>query len=221
MSDDFHFELIINAPEVIKVKRLVETFFINYHRAPRDLKIDIVQYNDKFFIGVCNYGIWGPHQAEPYKNSRPSSSVIEALNDTLRGIQTLDSASIPNELIFWVSCNETVYDGNGELITLKEARKRRSNNKKKFSKVEWTQAIIDHGPWWLVIKNIDSKKFSVTGPVSDDTEYAQKAEAIKEKGIDFRAEMIPVTRQTKDEIIDYLVDGFHLQLVSEEDIFTV
>jgi len=219
MLDDFHFDLIINAPEVIKVKRFVETFFINYHRAPKDSKIEIIQYNEKFFLGACNYGIWGPDQITEYKCSRSSSSVIEALNDTLRGIQTLDSASIPNDLLFWVADDDTVYDGNGEKITIKEARKRRTNNKRKFPKAEWTQALIDHGPWWLISKNIDAKKFSITGPVNDDTEFARKAEKIRERGIDFRTEMVPLTRQTKDELIDYLVDGFQLQLVSEEDIY--
>jgi len=217
--EDFNFEKVIYAPEVIKVKRLVETFFVNYHRAPKDMKIDILQYGDTSFFGVCNYGIWGPNQVEAFKNTRQNSSVIDALNDALRGIQTCDSASIPNELIFWVADDNTIYDGNGEKISIKEAHKRRSKNKEKFSKVEWTQALINRGPWWLVSKNFNTRKFSITGPVSDDTEFAQKAAEIREQGCDFRIETIPITRQTKDEIIDYCVDKFQLQLVSDNELY--
>ena len=217
--EGFNFEKVINAPEIIKVKRLVETFFVTYHRAPKDMKIDIVQYSDTCFYGICNYGIWGPDQMTAYKSIHQKSSVVDALNDALRGIQTFDSASIPNELIFWVADDNAIYDGNGDALSIKEAHKRRAKNKAKFSKVEWTQALINRGPWWLVSKNFSTKKFSITGPVNDDAEFVHKAVEIKEQGVDFRVETIPITRQTKDEIIDYLVDKFQLQLVSEDEMY--
>jgi hypothetical protein len=219
MLENFDFNKIINSPEIIEVNRLVETFHIVYHRAPNDIKIDIFEHNNNCFSGICNYGIWGPDQADAYKSIHLKHSVVEALNNALEGIQAFDSAVIPNELLFWVADDDTIFDGNGEKITLEEAQRRRANNKESFNKVPWTQTLMNGGPWWLISKNFDSKEFSIIGPIDDDTEYVYKVKEIRDKGIDFRMETVPINKQTKDELIIYFEKELKLRLVSHEEIY--
>lgn len=219
MPKPFDFSKTISLPEIVEVNRLVETFSINYHRAPRDMRVNIVEYDNNWFFGFCNYGIWGPDQADPYKSSNPKKTVIDALNDALDGIRTFDSATIPNRLIFWVSDDDIIYDGNREKITRMEAEHRRSNNKEKFKRMEWTQLLINGGPWWLISKNLTAKQFSVIGPIDNDTEYVYKTSEIQKKGIDFHVETVPINEQSKEEIIDYFKHKFQLEQIENDKLY--
>jgi len=219
MSENFDFNKIIKLPAINEVNRLVETIYISYYRAPKDMKIDIIEFDNNCFFGVCNYGIWGPDQGDSYKSIHPKHSVIDALNDALYGIEDFDSALIPNELLFWVSDDDIIFDGNGEKISMEEAKRRRAENKETFKKLPWTRTLINGGPWWLISKNFDTKKFSITGPIDDDSEYIKKTNEIQNRGIDFRIETVSIKKQTKDELIDYFKNKIQLQYISDEEIY--
>lgn len=184
-----------------------------------DLKIDVLQYDKDFYMGFCNYGIWGPDQASPYKSIRPSKTVEEAYNDALQGIIAFDSAKIPDELMLWVGDDDKIFDGTGMEISQAEAYERRSKNAKKFEKQEWTITTINGGPWWLISKDFTEKKFSVTGPIDDDTAYVERCVNIQDKGIDFRIETVEVSKSTKEELIDYFKTQYDLDFVEEKELY--
>lgn len=71
MENRFDFGKIKQSPEIVEVNRLAETFYVSYHRAPKDMKVDIIEYDNNCFYGKCNYKIWGPDQGSPYNSSHP------------------------------------------------------------------------------------------------------------------------------------------------------
>jgi hypothetical protein len=216
----FDFDKIVDLPEIKEINRVVSVFHVYYHRAPDDMVIEVIEYAKNCFMGVCNYGIWGPEQADAYKSIHSKNSVEEALNDALKGIRAFDSATIPNDLLFWVS-DSAIYDGDGEKITRQEAEDRRCKNSNKFIHQPWTQTLINGGPWWLISKNFDTKQFSVIGPIDDDSEYINKASNIQKRGIDFRTETVPASKQSKEELIQYFKDTFGMKFVSNDELYTV
>lgn len=215
------FSTFLKTPAVQEVSRLAETFFVSYHRAPLDLKIDVLQYDKDFYMGICNYGIWGPDQATPYKSIRPCETIEAAYNDALQGIIAFDSAKIPDELMLWVGDDDKIFDGTGMEISQVEAYERRSKNAKKFEKQEWTITTINGGPWWLISKDFTEKKFSITGPIDDDSSYVERCIKIQDKGIDFRIETVETSKSTKEELIDYFKTQFSLTYVAERELYSL
>ncbi|BDC92244.1 toll/interleukin-1 receptor domain-containing protein [Treponema bryantii] len=215
------FSTFLKTPAVQEVSRLAETFFVSYHRAPFDLKIDVLQYDKEFYMGICNYGIWGPDQATPYKSIRPCETIEDAYNDALQGIIAFDSAKIPDELMLWVGDDDKIFDGTGMEISQAEAYDRRSKNAKKFEKQEWTITTINGGPWWLISKDFTEKKFSITGPIDDDSSYVERCIKIQDKGIDFRIETVETSKSTKEELIDYFKTQFSLTYVAERELYSL
>lgn len=222
-EDKIKFEL--NSSGIIKnaalgvISRLIEKVFIEYHRAPNDLCIDVIEYSNGYCIGVCNYAFWGPDQATPYKSLHPKETIVSSINDAISGIISFDSAEYPNELVFWVSDEDIIYDGNGLKIELAEAYKRRENSTRKYRKVDWTEVSLAGGPWWLVSKNFTTKEFSVIGPIENDSDYVQRCLDIQKNGIDFRLETIPVNAMNKDEIINYFCKEYNLKEVGNDYLY--
>jgi hypothetical protein len=221
MTKDFDFEKIVSNPAICEVTRLVETFNIDYHRAPKDMVIKIIQVANNCYYGDCNYGIWGPEQVDSYKSGHPKYTVVDALNDVLNEILAFDNVAIPNELLFWVGDNEKVTDGNGEEITRDEAIKRREANREHLTHTPWTQTLINGGPWWLISKNFDKREFSIIGPIEDDTEYIKKVVSIQKSGIDFSCETVPINKQNKEELIKYCEDVFRMKLVENDILYNI
>lgn len=145
---------------------------------------------------ISEVRIWEPDQVTQYKSIRPCETIEDAYNDTLQGVIAFDSAKIPDELILWVGDDDKIFDSTEVEVSLAEAYERRSKNAKKFEKQEWTITIINGGPCWLISKDFTEKKFSVTGPMDDDTTYVERCENIQDKGIDFRIKTI-LTYTTK------------------------
>lgn len=218
-SNYFDFDKIIQLPALQEVSRLKETFHISYHRAPKDILVEIIQLNEKYYYGVCNYGFWGPEQATPYKSMHPQSTISDALNDAIEGIDAFDSAEYPNELVFWVSDDDIIYDGNGLKISKDEAYKRRAQITEPFRKVSWTNTTMNGGPWWLVSKNFTNKEFSVIGPIDDDSEYIEKCMEIQSRGIDFRLETVPVNKQSKAALEQYFIKEYSFRLINNDDLY--
>ena len=217
--ENFDFDKITKSPEIIEVNRIVETFNIIYHRAPKDMKIDIVQNINNYYMGICNYRIWGPNQALPYKSVHLKKTINEALNDALCGIQQYDSAAIPDNYLFWVSDDDIIVNGVGEIVTQKEADKlRKTVINQKYEKKSWTQALVNGGPWWLITKNFNTKQFSIAGPFDDDKVYIEKVSKAQQKEIDFFIETVPIERTSKEELIDYYKNQMNLEMVDHDYI---
>ncbi|MBI5249094.1 MAG: toll/interleukin-1 receptor domain-containing protein [Desulfomonile tiedjei] len=215
----FSFEYVVSLPEIREVTRLVESLFVSYHRAPNDLKIDVIEFAEGSYYGLCNYGFWGPEQATPYKSLHPQTSVNDALNDALRGIHAFDSADYPNDLVFWVEDDDRIIDGNGQEITFHEAHNRRSSNIKAFRKTNWTNTTMNGGPWWLISKNFTTKEFAVIGPIDDDGPYIEMCLKFQEDGIDFRLETVPTTKETKESLETYFQNQYKMKLVEHEQLY--
>jgi hypothetical protein len=215
----FDFEKIDVFAGLSEVNRIRETFSVSYHRAPSDLQVKIVEYAPGSYYGFCNYGFWGPSQATPYRSMHPQTSVEGALNDAVQGIRAFDSSEFPNELVFWVSEKDEIVDGNGRLISMEEAHARREKNTQEFKRVPWTQTTISGGPWWLVSKNFTEKRFSIDGPIEDDTDYIRRCNEIQKTGVDFRIETIEVSRMSEQKILDYFRTEYEMQLVTSESLY--
>ena len=220
-SDSFSFEKIINRPVIQEVIRIKERFHVYYFRAPDDLYIEIHQNNDYSYYGFSNYSFWGPDQAIPYRSMHQKATVQEALNDALEGLEAFDSSDYPSELVFFVSDNDVIYDGTGELITMKEAQRRRSENKRQYKYKPWTYTTINGGPWWLISKNFDNKEFSVIGPIDDDSDYDKRCSNIRQKNIDFRIETVPVSKMSKEQLIEFFQNNYGLKLVDNDLLYSI
>ncbi len=220
-DDDFKFDKIIKSPAIQEVNLIKERFNVYYFRAPQDLIIEIYQHNEKNYYGYSNYAFWGPDQATPYRSMHPQSTVQEALNDALLGLEAFDSSEYPDELVFFVTDNDIIYDGTGALITMEEAINRRSKNNKKFKHKKWTYTTMNGGPWWLISKNFDTKEFSIIGPIEDDTEYCNRCYNIQQRNIDFRIETVPIKHDSKENLIKYFEKELCLKLVDNNKLYSI
>lgn len=218
-ESQFSFDGIVDFPEIREVSRLVESIFVFYHRAPNDLKVDVIEFAPGDYYGLCNYGFWGPEQATPYKSMHPQTTVNNALNDALRGIHAFDSADYPNELVFWVGDDNRILDGNGQETKLDEAHNRRNSNIKSFRKTKWTNTTMHGGPWWLISKNFSTKEFAVIGPIDDDRPYIAQCMEFQENGIDFRLETVPTNKETKEGLEKYFQTEYKMKLVEHEKLY--
>lgn len=219
-TEDFDFSKIRKYPAIQEVSLISKTFKIYYYRAPQDFQIQIIQMDSNFYYGLSNYSFWGPDQASPYQSMHPQSNELEALNDALDGIKAFDSSEYPDELVFWVSENNEIYDGCGNKVTLEEAYRRRDENHQKFQRIPWTQTTMNGGPWWFISKNFSNKKFSIIGPIDDDTEYVHRIYSIQKKGIDFRGETVPIRVKTKDELIHFFEENYGLEFIDNELLYS-
>lgn len=219
-QDDNAFDFdIINIPALFECTRLRETFRVTYHRAPGDMQVEIVEYSPGSYYGICNYGFWGPEQATPYRSMHIEPSIVEALNDAIEGIHAFDSSEYPNELVFWISEQDVIFDGNGARVDKEEAHARRSRKAKNYKKIDWTHVTLNGGPWWLISKNFTAKKFSVHGPIENDNEYIKKCTQFQDKGIDFRIETVPVNRKSKERIEKYFQEMYSMKIVAHADLY--
>jgi len=144
---------------------------------------------------------------------------MEALNDAIKGIDSFDSADFPNDLIFWVSDNNEIYDGNGLALTKDEAYQRRAMNLKEYKIIHWSNVLINGGPWWLISKNFTTKEFSVIGPIDDDSEYMRKCSQIQLRGFDFRIETVPISADSKINLETFFREHYKLKLVTNEELY--
>ncbi len=64
---------------------VVGTWEFNIEHCPITLKIKVKKFAPQVYIGVANYAIKNPEQAEPYKGMHYQKSVQEALEDALSG----------------------------------------------------------------------------------------------------------------------------------------
>ena len=63
--------------------------------------------------------------------------------------------------------------------------------------------------YWVVIKDLKNKEFTIMGPVSDDTDYTNKVEKKNENGCDMNMELIETSEKDKEEVIcDYKDSGY-------------
>ncbi|MCQ2240243.1 toll/interleukin-1 receptor domain-containing protein [Treponema sp.] len=220
-SDLFDFTKIIATPAIQEVTKICERFKVYYFRAPKDLIIEINQYNENSYYGFSNYAFWGPDQATPYRSMHTQSSVQDALNDALKGLESFDSADYPDELVFFVSDNDVIFDGTGTQITMQEAMKRRSENHKKYEHKAWSYTTMNGGPWWLISKNFTTKQFSIIGPIDDDTEYCRKCSKIQQMNIDFRIETVPIHNDSKENLQKYFETEYGLTLIDNDFLYSV
>ena len=211
----FDFDDIIDIPALSECIRLRETFRVTYHRAPSDIQVEIVEFSPGSYYGICNYGFWGPEQATPYKSMHVKPSIVEALNDAIEGIHAFDSSEYP----IWVSEQDVIFDGNGAQIDKEEAHARRSRDTKTYRRIAWTHVTLNGGPWWLISKNFTAKKFSVHGPIEDDEEYGKQCMQFQDKGIDFRIETVPVSRESKEKIEEYFQETYSMKLVEHAELY--
>jgi len=113
------------------IERLVATCSIGYHRAPKDLKVEIFQsLKNGMFTGKCNYAFWGPDQHGPYRDLHGYPSIELALHFSINGFRRDDSPDYPNDLVFWRSGSGTYFDGDGRQVTIKKIQERRKNSKR-------------------------------------------------------------------------------------------
>ena len=74
------------------------------------------------------------------------------------------------------------------------------------------------GPWWGVPKDLENKKFSVLGPLEDDTPMGDKVCAKQKEGKHFNCEAIETSKMTRQQVIDYWTkEGY--ELVDSTDLF--
>ena len=81
------------------------------------------------------------------------------------------------------------------------------------------QTLKNGGPWWLISKDLTAKKFAITGPIDDDTEFNYKAIGMQKRGIEFYIETTPISKQSKADLISYFTNEQKLQLVSDDEIY--
>ena len=130
MQSTIDYSKIVSLSGVEEIEHLVTTFYISYNRAPKDLKVEILQsFKNGLFTGKCNYAFWGPDQADPYRDLHSYPSVEQALAFSINGIRHNDNPDYPNDLVFWSSDGGTYFDGNKMQVTIKEIQERRKNSK--------------------------------------------------------------------------------------------
>jgi hypothetical protein len=130
MKSTIDYSGIVKLSGVDEIEQLVTIYYIKYYRAPKDLKVEILQsLKDGMFTGKCNYAFWGPDQFDPYRDSHSYPSVEQALHFSINGFRQNDKPDYPNDLVFWRSDNGTYFDGNGKQVTIKEIQERRNRLK--------------------------------------------------------------------------------------------
>ena len=130
MKSTIDYSEIVSLSGINEIEQLVTTYYIKYYRAPKDLKVEILQsLKDGMFTGKCNYAFWGPDQFDPYRDLHSYPSVEQALHFSINGFRHNDNPDYPNDLVFWRSDNGNYFDGNGRQVTIKEIQERRNRLK--------------------------------------------------------------------------------------------
>ncbi len=74
------------------------------------------------------------------------------------------------------------------------------------------------GPWWGVPKDLDNKKFSVLGPLENDTQMGNKVIKKQDEGKNFICETIETSAMTRKQVIEYWEkEGY--ELIDSTDLF--
>lgn len=133
---------------ITEFSRIVETCYVTPKRnTGLKIKIEVLEYPEGYHPGgnyktKVSHLIWTPDQKSPYTSTDQKESIAEAINASIAGLYEYDSDKFPNDVVFYVAedihriCKYLDYiDGNGNSVTEKEAKKRRSDWREKQKKL--------------------------------------------------------------------------------------
>ena len=120
---------LINDYKGFELEKIVATYKIYREDAPKDLTIEVVQYQSDKYSAYSTYSFWGPEQADSYQNNNPCNSEIEAVKHVIRSLNMFFKSSYKRNEYCWVpfrSNSDKVILGTGEVMARKDFMKKRS-----------------------------------------------------------------------------------------------
>jgi len=119
---------LINEYESFEIEKIVATYKIHRKDAPKDLEIEVIQFQSGKYAAYSTYSFWGPDQAGGYQNNNPCDSEIKAVKHVINSLNMFYKSDYKTEEYCWVpyrSNSDKVILGTGEIITRKEFREKK------------------------------------------------------------------------------------------------
>jgi len=129
--NEINWDKVIQRDEIGELSLIVATVRVFRGNGPSDLAIEVLKHlGIPGFEGRCNYSVWGPRQASPYRSVHQHDTIEDAINDALGGIEMFYDSKVPPEVMFWATRGHRMFsmtyiDGNGDVVPEDEVRRRR------------------------------------------------------------------------------------------------